>query len=162
MKRLWMGVLIAIMIVSLIGCSSQINSDIIGDLNVEYSTKWFRFTVTDFQETYEYGDRKIGDGYKFVVTKVSITSTFADPIPMSVGDFKIKGTGIISSDELPLSPFEGVDAMMPDSFRLAKGQSVTYDIVFEIPEDIKDIGFVYLEISENKKFGRTFTIKHML
>lgn len=173
MKRTIAGIILAIaLLLSFSGCSqggsgttldsvkSFLKGDVVGELNKSYSTKWFDFTVKSIKTAYTYGDYDAEQGYKFVIVTVSETNTFDEPIAMGAYDFEIAADGLLEEDRYPYAPF--TDKMMPEEFELAVDETVEYDVVFIIPDEIIDIRFIYVEIDENENIGATFTINHSL
>jgi hypothetical protein len=79
---------------------------------------------------------------------------------MGTFDFHITADGLSEDDSIAYEAW--VDSMMPDEFYLEVGETVEYDVVFGIPDEIMEIGFVYIEIDENDGIGATFTIKQAL
>ena len=142
------------------GVRSFIKGDVTGELNKSYSTQWFDFTIKSIKTAYSYAGYENNEGYKYVVVAISETNTFDEPIPMGTFDFYLTAEGLSEEDGLPYEPFD--DRMMPSEFELAVGESVDYDLVFEIPDEIIDISFVYIELDEEENVGATFTIKHSL
>lgn len=140
-----------------------IKGNVTGELNKTYSTQWFDFTIKTIKTAYDYNGYSANEGYKFVVVDVTEKNTFDEPIPMSVDDFEMHAVGLEEIDQWPLDPFEDEPGrMMPWEFDLAVGETVNYDVVFVIPEDIYDVEFIYIEIDEYDQIGATFTIKHSL
>ena len=155
---------------SLTGCGdvgsnikSFLKGDVVGEMNKTYSTQWFDFTIKSIKSAYVYENYEVEEGYKFVLVRVSETNTFHEPIPMSCSDFYLDAVGIIEEDKYPYSPFEDEDSMMmPAEFTLSLNETVEYDVVFSIPDNIMEISFIYEEIDIEENIGATFTIKHSL
>lgn len=139
---------------------SFIKGDVTGELNKQYSTKWFDFTVKSIRTAYEYAEYEADEGYKFVIVEISETNTFDEKIPMSAYDFVINADNLSEEDSWPIEPLD--DKMMPENFDLAVGENAEYDVVFLIPDEIIDVRFIYVELDENEKIGATFTINHSL
>lgn len=169
-KTFLKALIILISILLLTGCGdveslsssvqSFIKGDVTGELNTTYSTQWFDFNVKDIRASDEYGGYPAYDGYKYVIATVEETNTFDESIPMGASDFYVSADGLEEEDTYPYESFD--DKMMPDEFQLDVGETVEYDVVFEIPEEIVDIRFIYIEVDDTDHVGATFTINHTL
>ena len=132
-----------------------------GEVGKTYETKWFTFSVDAMSKTPSYKGIEAAEGSTFLVCTVTETNNWEgqESIPMSSEDFYVTREGWAE----PVGPEPAWDdAMMPLSFDLAPEETVTYDVVFNIPDDTADIQFVYVEVNENQDEFATFTIKHTL
>lgn len=167
-RKLIVFVLAMTLLFTLTGCgnaaesiSNFIKGDVTGEMNKTYATQWFEFTVKGIKVASQYdGTLPEEEGYKYVVVTVSETNTFSEAIPMGFTDFYLEAEGLLEEDQWGYHPF--ADTMMPYEFMLEEGETVEYDVVFSIPNEITEISFVYIEIDEEENIGATFRINHSL
>lgn len=132
-----------------------------GTVGKTYETKWFTFSVDAMETAAAYKGMEAGEGEVFLICTVTETNNWEgkEPIPMSSEDFYVTREDWTE----PVGPETAwEEAMMPLSFELAPDEQVTYDVVFSIPADSKDIQFTYVEINENQDVFATFTVNHDL
>ena len=175
-RQAFILILLAALVFSLAGCkaasdtgsadtSSTVKDSVNNDntvLNKKYSTQWFDFTIKTMTTATEYQGYESEPGYKFVVVEIRETNTFSSSLRMSASDYQLEAAGLMEEEKLPYAPFEGVSTMMPEEFELTQGQTVDYDLVYEIPEAIMDISLVYVEIDLKGNVGATFTLDYSL
>ena len=132
-----------------------ISGDITGEIGVTYATDWFDFTIDSVKKVGEYAGYAAESGYQLVAVKITETGTFDEPSPMGTFDFYMDS---VTFDEY-VYPLEALDdTMMPEEFMLAKDQTVSYYMIYEIPEDFSDLKLIYVEVDETNATGNVFTI----
>jgi len=151
----------------LAGCSSNgggndisnavaqlLEGDVTGQIGKEYKTQWFTFTINSMSTNSSFAGYTAASGNKLVIANITLTNIFGSSQPFGTYDWFVLGD---NTDEIyPLSPLN--DKMMPESFSLNDKETVTYDVVIEFPEDLKNPYFMYTEIDEKGTAGTTFKI----
>lgn len=127
----------------------------VGEVGKEYATKWFTFTVETLEKTPSLPDVVASEGNILVVARITETNTSGSTQPFGTFDWFIDDD-TLSTPIFPLDPVN--EQMMPVSFNLADGESVTYDVVFEIPEDLAHPFLVYIEENDQGETFSTFKI----
>ena len=87
---------------------------------------------------------------------VKETNTFEEALPMFDTDFALTW----QSTENLIYPLVNLDdkAVMPEEFELAKGKSVTYKLVFEVPAEESEFLLIYLEEFDTEETGDFFIV----
>lgn len=122
-----------------------------GRLGDQMGTAWFNFSVDNAKTTSEYGGYRPYDGYTLLVVSITLKNTFGSSVPMSLYDFEL----FWEDDYL-----YGIgESEMSDNFVLEKGQSLTQDIVYEVPSYIiGEYYIIFTEYYENDDYGNTFVV----
>jgi len=135
--------------------AQAVTGDVTGEIGTTYSTQWFEFNVESIEFVSEYAGYTPEEGNTLIDVVVTEEGTFDEPVPMGTYDFIIDQ----ESFEEYVYPLDALDdTMMPDEFELAKGETVTYHMVFEVPENTEGLFLFYTEIDESDTEGATFTI----
>lgn len=129
-----------------------------GKIGEAVQTSWFAFTINSVEFVEEYAGKTPAEGNEFVVANISVANTFNDVVPMGNYDFQIQwGEG----DEDYGYGMEEIlnEDMMPYEYELEKNQTVTGDVVYEIPK-VEDAQYSisFLEIYEDDKDGNVFFV----
>jgi len=137
---------------------SVLYGDVTGQVGTEYATRWFTFTVNHMDVTPSIAEYAAANGKVLLIANVTITNTFGSTQPFGTFDWFVDDDTL--SDYIsPLSPFNAeLLNMMPDHFDLDDGQTVTYDVVVEFPENLPNPYFLYIEINEVGDAFTTFKI----
>lgn len=173
MKKMFL-VALAAMTVAMTGCSSVsdtvgqavseavqevaaqlVTGDVVGEIGTTYSTQWFEFNVESIEFVSEYAGYAAEEGNTLIDVVVTEKGTFDEPVPMGIFDFIVDHESF-EEYAYPMEPLD--DTMMPEEFDLAKDETVTYHMVFEVPEDTEGLFLFYTEIDESDTEGATFTI----
>lgn len=136
----------------------EVNGYAEGKIGEAVQTSWFTFTVNSVEFADEYAGKTPAEGNEFVVANITVVNTFNDTLPMGNYDFQIQwgegdgdyGYGI---EEI------FTDTMMPYEYELEKGDSLTGDVVYEIPK-VEDGSYSisFLEIYEDDQEGNVFFV----
>ena len=134
------------------GCSaipgmggSGTNEAYVGDT---VSTSWFDYTVTSAESADTYEGYTASDGNKLVVVNLTMTNTFNESVPMFDTDFQL-GWGEYNDDEMafPVPPY--CDAQLPVEYYLSIDETRDGVLVYEVPSDVRDFTFAFLEVFDN-------------
>lgn len=180
MKHLKKGIALimtAVMAVSFTGCSKESSSDTISSItdqaskllaaegreydklytagmNETLTNSFFDFTVKGAEKTSEVdGYAPQTEGYQFLVVDIEVKNVFDDAIPVGNYDFYVIWNG---GEDVPYLAF--TDDMYPDDVELAKGETLSGKLVFEVPADAEDIMVAYDEIWDDDFKGNTYAI----
>lgn len=118
--------------------------------------EFFDFIVEKTEVMDSFGGYTAAEDMRLLCVTVKETNTFGEALPMYATDFVLTWD---ASDEFyyPLSDLND-SQVMPEEFELAKGESGTYKIVFEIPKDTMEFELIYLEEYDNDETGDFFVV----
>jgi len=134
----------------------QFHSDNVnGGIGKTYTTQWFDFTVESIKGVSEYAGYVPEEGNILVDIVVTVVCTFDDKVPMGIYDFYVDHISF-ADYVYPLEARE--DTMMPEEYFMNKGETVTYHVVYEIPDGLDEVSLYYVEINELDEEGATFRI----
>lgn len=129
---------------------------IYGYIGDKMSNVFFDFTVDEVwvSEAYE-----VAAGSLLLDVTVTMTNTFGEDLPMFNGDFFLSYGDEDEDYCFGLLPEGDTNPdNMPESWTLKKGNTVTYHLYYEIPEDATEFYFVYVEYFENDSFGDYYCV----
>lgn len=141
--------------------ASRLSGDVTGEVGKDYQTEWFAFRVNSLETANVYMDAAAEEGYVFLIANVYEVNNWDGEKALPMGNFDfyvLEGEG--TEEVWAESPWD--EAMMPDQFYLEPEEEATYDVVFQVSEDVSSVSFVYVEIDEDEGTHATFTIKHAL
>lgn len=135
--------------------AQQLSGEVTGQVGTEYATKWFKFTVNSLTTTQSFADHTASGGNMLVVANITITNTSGSTQPFGTFDW------FIDDDSLteyiwPMDPLNS--SMMPTSFDLEDGSTVTYDVVIEASADLASPYLIYAEMGADQSVGTMFKI----
>ena len=135
--------------------SQLLEGDVTGQVGKEYATKWFKFTINSLETASSFAGYNAADGNTLVIANITITNTFGSTQPFGTFDW------FVDDDSLaeylwPMAPLN--DTMMPESFDLPDGQTVTYTVVVEIPANLANPYFMYTEVDSEGNSFTTFRV----
>jgi len=133
----------------------QLSGDVTGQVGTLYATKWFTFTVNSLTTAASYDSITAASGNTLAIANVTITNTFGSPQPFGTFDWFVDDDSLTAY----IWPDAPVNAnMMPESYTLNDGDTVTYDVVIEMPANLASPFFMYKEVDENSNVSATFRI----
>lgn len=127
-----------------------------GELGDMMRNEFFDFIVEDVELTDTFGGYTAKEGMRLLCVTVKETNTFDDALPMFDTDFVLTWE-TTESLIYPLVNLNDKD-VMPEEFELAKGKSVTYKLVFEVPSEESEFLFIYLEEFDTEETGDFFVV----
>ncbi len=132
----------------------------IGDI---LRTYWFDFTIDSAEKTESYGGiRAQEEDNILLVVHISMTSTFPEEIPMSDYDFDVEWEGGDDALAYPVTlehPDQQTGAMLESAYLIGPGETVSGDLVFEVPAGQKDFAVYFLEFFEDETEGDLFEVR---
>jgi len=135
--------------------AQQLSGDVIGQVGTEYATKWFTFTVNSLTTSSSYDTMTAASGDTLVIANVTITNTFGSAQPFGTFDWFVDDSSL--SDYIyPVAPINS--GMMPESYTLQDGDTVTYDVVIEISSSLANPYFMYVEVDSSGNTFSTFSL----
>lgn len=159
MKQMMTALLIlAVLMVS--GCGKK------DGFGATKKTYFFNYTVDSAYVCSEYEGYTPEAGNQLLVASVTIKNTFDEEIEMYDTDFQAQWGGEGESDfSLPITydgTEEGMDPLaeeqLPGIYTMAKGESRTGLLVFEVPEGNQDFSISYMEAFDDDSTGDTFFV----
>lgn len=132
-----------------------LSGDVTGEVGKNYSTQWFTFNVKSIETVAEYAGYTPAEGNKLIDVVVTEKNIFGEEIPMGTIDFYLDEDSF-EEYVFPIAPLD--DTMMPEEFGLAANETVEYHLIYEVPEDISAMNFMFTEFDESETVGATFTI----
>ena len=128
-----------------------------GQVGKEYATKWFTFTVESMSTTSSIPEHSAAAGNILLVARISITNTSGAEQPFGNFDWFVDDDSLLDYI-YPVELHDVNDQMMPEKFMLQDGESATYDVVIEFPENLADPSLVYIEADDQGQRYATFMI----
>ena len=151
-KKLWLMGVLAALAVMVSGCSvipgmggNDTGESHLGDT---VSTLWFSYVVNSAEPMETYEGYTAAEGNKLVVVDLTLENTFNESVPMFDTDFQLYW-GEYSDNEwaLPLEVY--CDAQLPAEYYLSIDETREGILVYEVPEDVRDFTFAFLEVKDN-------------
>lgn len=178
-KSLWIAVVMVCMLILTAGCGSTPASDSSGTVIVgaeklddgrevggyadgrigdTLSNTFFAYSVDKAHLATEYEGKTPEAGNAYLVAEITVKNLYGEPLPMWADDFQVQWGEEDEDYGYPVAKFS--DSQMEDEYELAKGETVTKVIVYEvpIPEDENEYSISYLEYYEDDVEGNTFFV----
>lgn len=164
----------ALLAVSVIGCSvpgsgSKVvtpdeNGYAEGKLGDTMRNSFFDYTVNSAYLCDTYSDYTPQSGYELLVADVTVKNVFGEAITMFDNDFQVQwNSDAEDAYDCPVTYYlaEGTslgDEVLPGEYDLAKDESRTGLLVFEVPAGEKEFSISYMEYFEDDSTGDTFFV----
>ena len=164
----------ALLAVSVIGCSvpgsgSKVvtpdeNGYAEGKLGDTMRNSFFDYTVNSAYLCDTYSDYTPQSGYELLVADVTVKNVFGETITMFDNDFQVQwNSDANDAYDCPVTYYlaEGTslgDEVLPGEYDLAKDESRTGLLVFEVPAGEKEFSISYMEYFEDDSTGDTFFV----
>lgn len=122
-----------------------------GEIGDTLSNMFFDYTVNSAETVADYDGYTAAAGNKLVVCSVTVENTFGEELPMYDSDFQLQWGDGEEDYAWSVDPLEEdadgmpTNAQMPLEWFMAAGAEETYDLLFEVPEDVSEFALVYLE-----------------
>ena len=128
---------------------------VIGD---ELTSVFFTFSVNKAELAEAYAEEKAERGFLFLVAEITVTSISEEALPMWADDFILQWGSGENDYAYPYTRFS--DAQMEEEFSLELEESVTMDVVYEVPllSDDTEYNISYLEYYEDEVEGNQFYV----
>lgn len=95
---------------------------------------------------------------KFVIVNITITNLLPETLPMYYDDFQIKWGESAAETASPIYSII-LNNKIKNKFNLNINESVSGNLIFEVPNNKKELKLEYIEIFENALVGSTYQIK---
>lgn len=162
MKRMkkMMAVLFALTVLVISGCGKK------DGFGATMKTYFFNYQVDSAYVCGEFEGYKPAEGNQLLVASVTIKNTFNEEIEMYDTDFQAQwGEEGEEAFSLPIT-FDGTeegldpltDEQLPGIYPLAKGESRSGLLIFEVPEGKQDFSISYMEAFDDDSTGETFFV----
>ena len=129
-----------------------------GDIGTTFRTAFFEYSVDSVEFPSEYEGYTPDEGYQFLDVVITIKNTFGEELPMFNSDFQIQWHDLGNGPDDYDWGLEMDDSstIMPSEYGLAKGDSCTYHILYEVPAEAKEFSVSYLELFADDTEGDLF------
>lgn len=137
--------------ISEMGARSQGENQTEGRIGDTLHTIFFDYTVNSAQWVDEVNGYTASEGNALLDVELTIKNTFKEEIPMGVYDFQAQWNDE-AEDAFAFQP-EGVsgDNIMPETFNLKRAETVTYHVIYEVPEGSTDLSISTMDYYTNEK-----------
>ena len=126
------------------------------------STAFFDFTVNDAHTADSYGSLTPAEGNTFCIVNVTVHNTMRQSLPMFDTDFVLFWGPGDSDGSFPVThddPSRRTDKMLEESYYIGINETVTGDLVYEMPKTHDPEGILYFEeYFENGEYGDYYTV----
>lgn len=119
---------------------------------------FFEYTVLSANYVNEYDGYRPTDGNVLLDTVIRVKNVFGETIPMFNADFQIQWGDGDEDYGYGVEALEGKKDIMPQEYELARAETVTYHVVYEVPEGTSEYSISYLEIYEDNSQGDVFFV----
>ena len=128
-----------------------------GRIGDTMQTVWFSFKVNSAEKVDEYNGYTAADGNMLLKANITIKNTYGMELPMFSDDFQLQwGEG---DQDFGYAMEATTDEELEGEFTLKKGESVTGDLVYELPaENSGEYSISYLEIYDDNVEGNVFFV----
>ncbi len=129
-----------------------------GEIGTTFRTAFFDYSVDSVAYPSEYEGYTPSEGMQLLDVVITIKNTFGEALPMFNSDFQIQWHDLGDGDD----DFDfGIEmdsssTIMPSEYSLAKGDSCTYHIIYEVPAEAKEFSVSYLEFFSDNTEGDVF------
>ena len=128
-----------------------------GAENKEYAmgeravTAFLEYGVNDAFSCQNYHGVRARDGHQVVVVSLSIWNTEDYTLPMSRYDFRLQWGDGAEDYAYPLAWY--YQEQLPNQYDIAQDGEVQGELVFQVPEDERDLALGFLEVFEDESQG---------
>lgn len=127
-------------------------------INEPLETSFFKYTINSATSLSSIGIVFPDTYNKFVIVNVTVTNILPETLPMYYDDFQIKWGESAAEMSNPIYSII-LGNKLKNKFYLKENESVTGNLVFEVPSDKKDLKLEYIEVFDNSLVGSTYQIK---
>lgn len=160
MKKIVPVLMTMLLVLSMAGCGKK------DGFGATMKTYFFSYKVNSAYVCAEYEGYQPAEGNQLLVAEVTIKNTFDEEIEMYDMDFQAQWGGEGEDDfSMPITwngTEEGLDTVsadqLPAIYTLAKGESKTGLLIFEVPEGKVDLSISYMEEYSDGTTGDTFFV----
>lgn len=125
--------------------------------NQSLQTSFFEYKINSVASLPSIGIVFPSPQNKFIIVNITITNLLPEALPMYYDDFQVKWGE--SAAEMA-SPIYNIilGNKIKNEFSLGMNKSISGNLIFEVPNDKKDLKLEYIEIFENSLVGSTYQI----
>lgn len=161
MKKMLTALLSLMLMLSMVGCGKK------DGFGAAMKTYFFTYTVNSAYVCSEFEGYQPAEGNRLLVADVTVKNTFDSEIEMYDTDFQAQwGEDGEDAFSVPITydgSEEGLDVLtdnqLPGIYPLAKGESKTGLLVFEVPADSGlDYSISYMEAFDDDTTGESFFV----
>ena len=129
-----------------------------GRIGDTFRTEFFDFTVDSVRSVDSYEGYTESENTDLLDVVITVKNTFGEELPMFNSDFQIQWHDLGDKDEdfgfgiiFPES-----ETVMPEEYTQKRAETVTYHIIYEVPEEADEFSVSYLEYYEDDTTGDVF------
>ena len=129
-----------------------------GEIGTTFRTAFFEYSVDSVAYPSEYEGYTPAAGMQLLDVVITIKNTFGEELPMYNSDFQIQWHDLGNGEEDYgfCIEMDSSSTIMPSEYGLAKGDSCTYHIIYEVPAEAKEFSVSYLEFFSDNSEGDVF------
>lgn len=136
----------------------QKNDLFTSSINEPLETSFFKYRINSATSLSSIGIVLPDSQNKFVIVNVTITNILPETLPMYYDDFQIKWGESAAEMSSPIYSII-LGNKLKNKFYLKENESVTGNLIFEVPSDKKDLKLEYIEVFDDSLVGSTYQIK---
>ena len=155
MKRLFLMMTLMAMLLS--ACAIRTDSEnVVVELGEEGSTAFFDFAVKEVSTCLGHEGRLAASGYRLILVELELENSTSYELPMGRYDFRLFwGNG----EETAVYPMEQFcEEQFPDEYAIPAREETEGLLVFQVPEEQKNLALGYLEIFEDDHQGDAYFV----
>lgn len=155
MKRLFLMMTLMAMLLS--ACASREEPEnIVVELGEEGSTAFFDFEVGEVSACQKYRGKRAASGQRLILVELELENTTSYDLPMGRYDFRLFwGNG----EDMAVYPLEQFcEEQFPDEYAIPAREETEGLLVFQVPEEQKNLALGYLEIFEDDHQGDAYFV----
>lgn len=126
----------------------QKNDLFTSSINEPLETSFFKYRINSATSLSSIGIVLPDSQNKFVIVNVTITNVLPETLPMYYDDFQIKWGESAAEMSSPIYSII-LGNKLKNKFYLKENESVTGNLIFEVPSDKKDLKLEYIEVFDN-------------
>lgn len=136
----------------------QKNDLFTSSINEPLETSFFKYRINSATSLSSIGIVLPDSQNKFVIVNVTITNILPETLPMYYDDFQIKWGESAAEMSSPIYSII-LGNKLKNKFYLEENESITGNLIFEVPSDKKELKLEYIEVFDSSLVGSTYQIK---
>lgn len=148
-------VLAALCLLFVCGCSSE-PKDKFFELDDKVSTAFFDYRVENVSVYQDYHGMRAREDHQIVAVKLKIENDENYPLPMGRYDFRLQWG--LEGEEFAYPETWYYREQLPNEYNIPEKESVSGELIFQVPQGQRNLSLAYLEIFENEGQGDAYFI----
>lgn len=146
-------VLTALCLLFACGCGSEPKNKFF-DLEDEVSTAFFDYRVKEITVHQDYHGMQAREGHQIVVAELEIENTEDYELPMGRYDFRVQWGSDEGEYAYPETWY--YERQFPNEYSIPEDQSAEGELIFQVPQEQREMTLAYLEVFENETQGDAY------